>query len=100
MRIRRERTDDVDTVRDIVATAFARPDTAPGAVPVEVTLLDGLRADAGWLPALSLVALDGGDGGVIGHVVCTRGTVDGRPAWGSGLSPYARTGSAPASGWR
>jgi putative acetyltransferase len=61
-----------------------------------VTLLDGLRADRGWLPALSLVALDlasATDGesatdeagrAVVGHVVCTRGTVDGQPALGLG----------------
>ncbi|MGH3932478.1 MAG: GNAT family N-acetyltransferase [Pseudonocardiaceae bacterium] len=82
MLVRREQPGDVETVRDIVAAAFARPD-GPERVPVEVTLLDGLRVDEGWLPLLSLVA-EPGDGEVVGHVVCTRGTVDGSPALGLG----------------
>lgn len=90
MLVRRERASDVDAVREVVAAAFAR-DPATGAdrptgagPPVEVWLLDQLRADRAWIPALSLVAVapDGGD--VTGHVVCTRATVDGRPALGLG----------------
>ena len=41
-----------------------------------------LRADPGWLPALSLVAVT--DDAVIGHVVCTRAFVDDTPALGLG----------------
>jgi putative acetyltransferase len=41
-----------------------------------------LRADPGWLPALSLVAVT--NDAVIGHVVCTRGFVDDIPALGLG----------------
>lgn len=82
MLIRREQPADVEIVRGIVAAAFARPE-APAQVPVEVPLLDGLRADEGWLPPLSLVA-EPLDGEVAGHVVCTRGTVDGSPALGLG----------------
>ena len=42
-----------------------------------------LRADAGWVPALSLVADDAG-GAVVGHVVCTIGAVGAHPALGLG----------------
>ncbi len=81
MLVRREQPDDVETVRSVVAAAFARPE-APDQVPVEVGLLDRLRADEGWLPSLSLVAVWGED--VVGHVVCSRGSVDGTPALGLG----------------
>jgi putative acetyltransferase len=50
--------------------------------PGEATLVGWLRADAGWVPELSMVAEV--DGQVVGHVVCTRGTVDGSPALGLG----------------
>lgn len=91
MLVRREEPGDVETVQSIVASAFARPD-APGVIPVEVRLLEELRIDEGWLPALSLVAAEPADGEateqkIIGQVVCTRGTVDGRPALG--LAPLA-----------
>ena len=72
MLIRREATGDAATVYAVTAAAFARPaDSGP---PAEAPLVDALRATDAWLPALSLVALDPG-GDVIGHVVCTRGTV-------------------------
>ncbi len=83
MLVRQEQPDDVEIVRAIVAAAFARSD-APDQIPVEVTLLDGLRADAGWLPRLALVAAELASGEVVGHVVCTRGSVDGEPALGLG----------------
>lgn len=83
MLIRREQTDDADAVREILGTAFARPETA-GRLPLEVALLDELRADDSWLPALSFVAVAPADDQVIGHVVCTRGSVDGSPALGLG----------------
>ncbi|HWS33730.1 MAG TPA: N-acetyltransferase, partial [Actinoplanes sp.] len=65
--------------RRVTAAAFTRPD-APD--PVEAPLVDRLRADEGWLPALSLVAVDGDE--VIGHVVCSRGRVGPAPALGLG----------------
>jgi putative acetyltransferase len=37
-------------------------------------LVDWLRASPAWIPELSLVAVDP-DGGIAGHVLCTRGTV-------------------------
>lgn len=82
MLVRREQPGDVEIVRDIVEAAFTRPE-APDQIPVEATLLAALRADDGWLPTLSLVAEPVG-GAVVGHVVCTRGTVDGSPALGLG----------------
>jgi putative acetyltransferase len=73
VRIRRELSADVAAVRAVHRAAF---ETA-----AEADLVDALRADPGWLPALSLVA---DDGGVAGHVVCTRGTIGGAPALGLG----------------
>ncbi|MGK5740455.1 GNAT family N-acetyltransferase [Micromonospora sp. URMC 103] len=84
MLIRRETPADVDAVRAVHTAAFAASD-APDTVPVEATLVDALRTDDAWLPALSLVATDP-DGEVVGHVVCTRGWVAGRPV-ALGLGP-------------
>lgn len=72
MRIRRETADDAAAIRAVHTAAFGRDDGP--AVPVEVGLVDALRADAGWIPALSLVAVTEADE-VVGHVVCTRGRV-------------------------
>ena len=83
MIIRRERPGDQSSARAVQVAAFAG--AAPeGEEPVEASLLDELRRDAGWVPELSLVAEL--DGEVVGHVVCTRGTVgaDRRPALGLG----------------
>ncbi|MFD6423958.1 GNAT family N-acetyltransferase [Streptomyces sp. NPDC060198] len=80
MLIRRETPDDILAVTTVTALAFAQPETP---VPVEVTLLDQLRACDGWLPELSLVAISDGDE-VVGHVVCTRGRVGTARALGLG----------------
>ncbi len=80
MLVRRERSGDIPSVRRVVGAAFRGE--AP-AVPVEVTLLDLLRVDPGWIPGLSLVA-EAPDGSIIGHVVCTRGTVGDGPVLGLG----------------
>ncbi|MEV5410889.1 N-acetyltransferase [Thermopolyspora sp. NPDC052614] len=82
MLIRRETSADVDAIRAVHAAAFASF-APPGGTPVEVGLVDALRADEGWLPRLSLVAEDAG-GRVVGHVVCTRGRVGDFPALGLG----------------
>ncbi|WP_128379756.1 GNAT family N-acetyltransferase [Streptomyces cavernae] len=80
MLIRRESPTDVADVRAVIAAAFAKPDTPD---PVEAVLLDALRVCDGWLPELSLVAVDEKDE-VVGHVVCTRGRIDEVPALGLG----------------
>lgn len=82
MIVRRERPGDVAAARAVQAAAFPTPEGAEE--PVEAGLLDQLREDEGWIEALSLVAEV--DGEVVGHVVCTRGTVgaDRRPALGLG----------------
>ncbi|GAA1579940.1 GNAT family N-acetyltransferase [Actinoplanes couchii] len=79
MIIRRETAADIDAIRAVTAAAFTRPDSP---APVEAPLVDRLRADEGWLPALSLVAVDGED--VVGHVVCSRGHVGQAAALGLG----------------
>jgi putative acetyltransferase len=76
--IRRETPNDVAAIRAVVTAAFAGADPVP-----EAWLVDALRADVAWLPALSLVATDR-DGTVIGHVLATRGHVDTAPVLGLG----------------
>ncbi|HEY7072412.1 MAG TPA: hypothetical protein VH479_19955 [Acidimicrobiales bacterium] len=49
MLIRRELPADADAVDAVHRAAFA-PGTDPGAEPVEVGLVQALRADPGWLP--------------------------------------------------
>ncbi|GAA1692280.1 N-acetyltransferase [Fodinicola feengrottensis] len=82
MLIRREIPADTEVVRAIHLAAFAREDGTPGTV--EANLVDELRVDAGWINALSWVAVE--DDNVIGHVVCTRATVgpDALPVLGLG----------------
>ncbi|MEV1202688.1 GNAT family N-acetyltransferase [Microbispora rosea] len=94
MLIRRENPGDVEAVRAVVAAAFApyqaaRTPGRPDGLPAEVTLLDALRADPGWLPELSLVApapasAKAPRGGIAGHVVCTRAHVGAVPVLGLG----------------
>lgn len=71
MLVRRELAGDEASIRAVTAAAFAGPGED---VPVEAPLVDWLRASPAWIPELSLVAVDP-DGGVAGHVLCTRGTV-------------------------
>jgi putative acetyltransferase len=80
--IRCEIPADIQAIRIVHAAAFAGPDTTER-MPAEVGLVDALRASDAWLPTLSLVAA-GPDGDLIGHVVCTRGRVESRPALGLG----------------
>jgi putative acetyltransferase len=88
--IRRERPSDAEAVFAVHAGAF---DT-----PLEANLVTALRADPGWLPPLSLVAEAAGE--VVGHVVCTRADIAGRPALGLGplgvLPARQRTGVGAA----
>ncbi|GAB2984326.1 GNAT family N-acetyltransferase [Saccharothrix stipae] len=92
MLIRRETAADVQAIHDVTEAAFA---ARPGG---EVRLVGELRADAGWIPALSLVAEVGG--AVVGHVVCTRGRVGESAALGLGplsvLPSHQRSGVGKA----
>ncbi len=76
MLIRRENTGDIEAIAGVHTAAF------DGDQPIEVGLVDALRASDAWLPALSLVALEADL--IVGHVVCTRAHVAGRPALGLG----------------
>lgn len=82
MLIRRETSTDLDAIRAVHTAAFTDPGD-PDRTPVEPGLVDALRADPGWLPRLSLVAVEPG-GAVVGHVVCSRGRVGAVPALGLG----------------
>ncbi|WP_304108581.1 GNAT family N-acetyltransferase [Mycolicibacterium bacteremicum] len=84
MIVRRETADDIGAISAVTAAAFSEAArNAPPVEPGEVTLISWLRADPGWIPELSLVGVDD-DGNIIGHVVATRGDVDGAPALGLG----------------
>jgi len=87
MIIRRERSDDGDAIHAVTAAAFrgvahSAPPVEPGGDPGEATLVSWLRDDAGWIPELSLVAIE--DDQVVGHVLATRAYVEARPALGLG----------------
>jgi putative acetyltransferase len=84
--VRRERRSDAPVVSRVLAEAFRRPgsDSTP---PPEVALVDALRDDSAWIPALSMVAEL--DGVVVGACVSTAGSLDGRPDLVVGLGPLA-----------
>ncbi len=75
--IRAEQPDDIEAIDAVVAAAFGRRD--------EADLVRALRADAAWLPALSLVAVMNGQ--VAGYVSLTRCRVGRQPALA--LAPVA-----------
>lgn len=79
MIVRREQPDDQAAVFAVHAAAFSRD---PGVPPPEARLVDDLRSDGAAVPELSLVALDQDE--VVGHVMCSRGAVAGRPLLGLG----------------
>jgi putative acetyltransferase len=72
--VRRERPTDHGGVAEVHADAFAAPDQE--GPPGEVALVDALRQSNAYVFGLSLVAEV--DGEMVGHVLCTRATVDGR----------------------
>ena len=96
VQIRVERPGDEPAIGVVHGAAFAEPDR-PNRIPVEVALVEQLRASEAWLPGLSLVA----DDRVVGHVVCSRAHIEDFPVlgWGrSGSSRRSRTvGSALSS---
>lgn len=73
MLIRRETAADREAIGAVHRAAF-RHQAPEGSEPVEVKLVEALRADSGWVDALSLVA-ENATGTVVGHVVCTEGHV-------------------------
>lgn len=77
MLIRRERSGDVDAICAVHEAAFAHPDE-PHRPVVEAKLVAELRASPAWRPELSLVAEHADV--VIGHVVCSTGSVGSTPA--------------------
>jgi putative acetyltransferase len=88
MLIRRETPADIASIHAVTKAAFAKPGQP---APVEADLVDWLRADEGWIPALSMVGVVGGE--VVGHVVCTR-------AWIASTAPASRLGEATEPGAR
>ncbi|MGY1671263.1 GNAT family N-acetyltransferase [Geodermatophilus sp. SYSU D00710] len=76
MIVRRERPAEHAAVAALHRAAFP--------TDAEARLVGELREDAGFLPHLSLVAVDGDD--VVGHVIGTRGWIEplGAPALGLG----------------
>lgn len=65
--IRPEAPDDAASIDAVIEAAFGQRD--------EADLVRALREDAGWLPDLSLVAME--EQLVVGHIALTRATVDG-----------------------
>lgn len=96
MLIRRDLPADHAAIRAVIAEAFKDP-AAPQDVPVEVGLVDALRASPEWIPQLSMVA-ESDEGTVVGYVVCTRGWVDDRPAVGLGPLAVAPTAQRQGAG--
>lgn len=88
--IRREQAGDKIRVRQVISDAFRTGDGDP----VEVELVEQLRRCANWIPELSLVALREGE--VMGHVVCTRGSIGTVAALG--LGPIAVAPAAQRQG--
>ncbi|TFV67843.1 UNVERIFIED_ORG: N-acetyltransferase [Bacillus sp. AZ43] len=99
MHVRRERPTDHEAVRALHRAAFGPVAAGRGAALVEDRLTDELREDAGFLPHLSLVAVD--SDAVVGHVLATRGWVEPLGVPALGLGPLgvlpARQGSGAGS---
>ncbi|MDQ3707774.1 MAG: N-acetyltransferase [Actinomycetota bacterium] len=94
MILRRELPEDHAAIFALHTAAFARGE---GKDVPEAGLVDGLRNDGDAITELSLVAtLDQ----VVGHVMCSRASVDGRPLLGLGplgvLPEYQRRGVGQA----
>ena len=79
MIVRRERVQDRDAVHALHTAAFGGPGQRDVA---EARLVDLLRAAGDTVPELSFVALSGDE--VVGHVTCSRATVDDAASLGLG----------------
>jgi putative acetyltransferase len=77
--IRREAPHDQAAVHAVHVAAFNPPG---GGVAAEARLVDALRDNGDVVRGLSLVGKV--DTTVVGHVVCSRGNIDGQPALGLG----------------
>ena len=91
MLIRRETPADAVRIDEVHRQAFDGS--------VEADLVHALRADSGWVAALSLVAEDAA-GAVVGHVVCSEGSLGATPVVGLGpigvMPDVQRTGTGSA----
>ena len=97
MRIRAESPADHDAVASIHLAAFQRPDLDHGEPPPEAALVRALRADPGFVAALSLVAVDVA-GTVVGHSITTVGAVGETPVLGLGPIGVAPAGQRDGVG--
>ena len=79
MIIRRQQPRDAAAIRALHRAAFG---CAGGGEVAESRLVDRLWRDGDAVPALSLVALT--DDAVVGHVMCSRAAIAGRPSLGLG----------------
>ena len=86
MLIRQETDADMAAIDAVHVAAFGA--VTPGVDPVEGDLVSALRSDVGWVGALSLVAErsgdDAGDPEIVGHVVCSLGSIGDVEALGLG----------------
>lgn len=85
--VRPENRDDYAAIRALVAAAFrdaemSAPSVEADGVPGEATLVTWLREGDAYVPEFALVAVRNGE--LVGHVMATRGDVDGRPLLGVG----------------
>lgn len=101
MILRRELPADRDAVLAVHRAAFGHPRGGSADPPAEVAearLTGELQADGSVIPGLSLVATAGDE--IVGHVVCSRGSIDGSPAAGLGplgvLPAWQRRGAGLA----
>ena len=91
MLIRREDSRDADAVGAVHAAAFRDGEE----MPVEVRLVESLRASSAWIEQLSLVA-ESETEEIVGHVVCSRGYIGGAPVLA--LGPLGVVPERQASG--
>lgn len=95
MILRRALPGDRPAIFAVHVAAFARGD---GGDVAEADLVDELYDDGSVLPELSIVAMAGNE--VVGHVVCSRASVERQPALGLGplgvLPDYQQNGVGQA----